>query len=46
MANLILIILDILRRDHVGAYGNDWIETPNIDGTEGRIRPQVRTDAA
>jgi arylsulfatase A-like enzyme len=24
-------MLDSLRRDHVGAYGNDWIETPNID---------------
>jgi arylsulfatase A-like enzyme len=29
--NVILIMLDSLRRDHVGAYGNDWIETPNID---------------
>jgi arylsulfatase A-like enzyme len=24
-------MLDSLRRDHVGAYRNDWIETPNID---------------
>ena len=31
MTNVILIMLDSLRRDHVGAYGNDWIETPNID---------------
>ncbi len=29
--NVVIIILDSLRRDHVGAYGNDWIETPNID---------------
>ena len=31
MTNDILIMLDSLRRDHVGAYRNDWIETPNID---------------
>ena len=31
MHNVILIMLDSLRRDHVGAYGNDWIKTPNID---------------
>ncbi len=31
MSNIILIMLDSLRRDHVGAYGNDWIKTPNID---------------
>ena len=29
--NVILIILDSLRRDHVGAYGNDRIRTPNLD---------------
>lgn len=28
---VILIIADSLRRDHVGAYGNDWIHTPNLD---------------
>jgi len=22
---------DTLRRDHLGAYGNDWIHTPNLD---------------
>ena len=31
MHNVILIVLDSLRRDHVGAYGNNWIETPNMD---------------
>ena len=31
MKNVILIMLDSLRRDHVGAYGNEWIKTPNID---------------
>jgi arylsulfatase A-like enzyme len=29
--NVILIILDSLRKDHIGAYGNDWIKTPNLD---------------
>jgi len=29
--NIVLIILDTLRQDHVGAYGNDWIRTPNLD---------------
>ena len=29
--NVILIILDSLRKDHVGAYGNDEIRTPNLD---------------
>jgi len=29
--NVIVIITDSLRRDHVGCYGNDWIQTPNLD---------------
>jgi arylsulfatase A-like enzyme len=29
--NVILVVLDSLRRDHVGAYGNSWIKTPNLD---------------
>jgi arylsulfatase A-like enzyme len=29
--NVIVVILDSLRRDHVGVYGNDWIKTPNLD---------------
>lgn len=31
MPNIIIIVLDSLRRDHVGCYGNNWIKTPNID---------------
>jgi arylsulfatase A-like enzyme len=31
LPNVILIMLDSLRRDHVGCYGNNWIRTPNID---------------
>lgn len=29
--SVVLIILDTLRRDHLGAYGNGWIETPSLD---------------
>lgn len=28
---VILIVADTFRRDHLGAYGNDWIHTPNLD---------------
>ncbi len=33
--NVVLVILDSLRKDHVGAYGNGWIETPNLDALAG-----------
>jgi arylsulfatase A-like enzyme len=29
--NVVLVIVDSLRKDHVGTYGNDWIQTPNLD---------------
>jgi len=29
--NVIIIVSDTLRRDHLGCYGNKWISTPNID---------------
>ncbi len=29
--NVIIIMLDSLRKDHVGCYGNKWIKTPNLD---------------
>ncbi|MEE9286163.1 MAG: sulfatase, partial [Dehalococcoidia bacterium] len=29
--NVILLIIDSLRADHVGCYGNTWIKTPAID---------------
>jgi arylsulfatase A-like enzyme len=28
--NVVVVMVDSLRRDHVGAYGNDWIKTPNL----------------
>ena len=33
--NVILVIIDSLRRDHVGAYGNPWIRTPTLDAIAG-----------
>jgi len=29
--NVVILINDSLRRDHLGCYGNDWIQTPCID---------------
>lgn len=29
--NVLLLTLDTLRVDHLGCYGNNWIETPNLD---------------
>ena len=29
--NIVLVIFDTLRQDHVGAYGNRWIATPHLD---------------
>ena len=29
--NIILIVIDTLRYDYIGACGNDWIQTPNFD---------------
>ncbi len=33
--NVVLVIVDSLRKDHVGAYGNGWIRTPNLDALAG-----------
>ena len=33
--NVVLIIVDTLRKDHIGAYGNDWMRTPNLDALAG-----------
>jgi len=29
--NIIVIVIDTLRYDYIGAHGNDWIQTPNMD---------------
>ncbi len=29
--NIIVIVSDTLRRDHLGCYGNPSIRTPNLD---------------
>ena len=29
--NVVLVVIDSLRKDHVGAFGNDWIHTPTLD---------------
>jgi len=29
--NVVLIIIDTLRQDHLGCYGNKWIKTPYLD---------------
>jgi len=29
--NIIMLVADSLRKDHLGCYGNTWIQTPNID---------------
>ena len=29
--NIVLIISDTFRRDHLGCYGNTWIRTPHLD---------------
>jgi len=29
--NLVVIITDTMRRDHLGCYGNPWIRTPHLD---------------
>lgn len=29
--NVVLVVMDSVRPDHIGAYGNDWIQTPSLD---------------
>ena len=29
--NVVVVVIDSLSADHVGAYGNDWIHTPHMD---------------
>lgn len=34
--NLVLIVADTLRADHLGCYGSDWVRTPNLDALAAR----------
>jgi arylsulfatase A-like enzyme len=45
--NVILVILDSLRKDHVRAYGNDQIMTPTLDAVakEGLRFTRAHPDA-
>src|SRR5215212_11557239 len=45
--NVVLIIIDTLRKDHVGVYGNDWIKTPTLDAIaeESMLFTQSHPDA-
>ena len=29
--NIVIVMADTLRKAYVGAYGNAWIQTPNLD---------------
>jgi len=44
--NVILIITDTLRIDNTGAYGNEWIRTPNFDrlASEGTLFRRAYTE--
>ena len=34
--NVLLLIIDSLRPDHVGAYGASYVQTPNVDRIASR----------
>jgi len=34
--NVILVVLDSLRKDYVGVYGNSWVKTPTLDEVAAR----------
>ena len=36
--NIVVVVFDTLRQDHVGAYGNSWIVTPHLDAFAQRRR--------
>ena len=45
--NLILVVVDSFRQDHLGCYGNEWIKTPDIDrfAAESAVFENVRSEA-
>lgn len=34
--NIVVVVSDTFRRDHLGTYGNDWIRTPALDRLANR----------
>ena len=40
--NVVVVIVDTLRKDHTGAYGIEWIKTPNIDALARESLPFTR----
>lgn len=43
--NVVVVVLDTLRRDHLGWYGNDRVETPAIDAFAAEPNTVAFTDA-
>jgi len=44
--NVIVIVTDTMRADHLGCYGNRWVRTPNIDrlASEGAVFDRAYTE--
>lgn len=42
MTNVLFIILDSIRRDHVGGYRNGWYEYPDIHGPTTSLAKRLR----
>jgi arylsulfatase A-like enzyme len=42
--NAIVVVSDSFRRDHIGAFGNDWIRTPRLDrfAAQSTVFPNFR----
>jgi len=34
--NIVVVVIDTLRYDYIGANGNDWIHTPNLDSLSAK----------
>lgn len=37
--NIVIVILNTLRKDHWGCYDNSWIQTPNLDAFARKSLP-------
>ncbi|NLF39472.1 sulfatase-like hydrolase/transferase, partial [bacterium] len=42
--NVIVVMSDSFRRDHIGAFGNPWIKTPALDrfAAQSVVFPEFR----